>query len=138
MKSQNPENLVRMFNMKSENSEFLKKKRKGRILTFLRILHFENYVFVLFVCLLACFVFLDFMNPHPWRKNSEFSECKILKNLFFLNLKILTSYFFLFVFWEKATFWFALHNDYSLKQTGPPKNLSPQTTKAHQATILSP
>lgn len=70
--------------MKSENSEFLKKKRKGRILTFLRILHFENYVFV----------FLDFMNPHPWRKNSEFSECKILKNLFFFKSQ--NSYFLLF------------------------------------------
>lgn len=36
--------------MMSENSEFLKKK-KGRILTFLRILDFENYIFVLFVYL---------------------------------------------------------------------------------------
>lgn len=43
------------------------------------------------------------------------------KSFFF---KSQTSYFFLFVLWEKnpkATFWFALHNDYSLKQTGPQK-----------------
>lgn len=66
------------------------------------------------------------MNPHPWRKNSEFSECKILKNLFFF-FKSQNSYFLLFplcILEKKQLFDSPYIMTIQLKANWPPKKTS--------------